>query len=63
MSESGLLLDKALNVQVDTSAKLWLHFETLDHLDELKLLVLHVRVLRSDFPQVLVDVVLKGLHN
>ena len=63
VSECGLLFDKAWNVQIDTSAKLWFHFKALDHLDELKLLVLHMRVLRPNFPQVLVDVVLKGLHN
>ena len=63
VGECGLLLDEACNVKVDTSAKLWLHFETLDHLDELELFVLHGRVLWPDFPQVLVDVVVKGLHN
>ena len=42
MSEWRLLLDEAWNVEVDASAKLWLDLEALDHLDELKLLVLHV---------------------
>ena len=63
MWEWGLLLDKAWNVQVDADAKLWFDLETLDHLDELVLFLAHGRVLRPNFPQVLVDIVVKGLHN
>ena len=57
-SERRLLLAKAWDVKVDTSAQLGLDLVALDHLHDLPLLLIGLRVVRADLSQVLVDVVL-----
>ena len=56
--EGGLLFAEAWDLHVDSGAQLGLHLEALDHLDHLALLLVDLRKVGADLPQVLVDVVL-----
>ena len=56
--EGRLLLAEAWDVEVDARTQLGLDLHALDHLDYLPLLLVGLRVVWSDLPQVLVDVVL-----
>ena len=63
VGKGRLFLDKTWNVHVDAAAHLWLNFKAFDHLDKLILFLSGGRVLRSNLPQVLIDIVVKSLHN
>ena len=62
--EGNSLLSKTLNILVDTALNLWLDFVSLDHLDNLLLLLVHGRVLGTNLLQTLIDIVLEtGTHS
>ena len=56
-SEGGLLLTQAWDLHVDASAQFSLHFESLDHLDDLALLLVDLREVGAYLSQVHVEVV------
>ena len=58
-TESDLLLSEALDVFVDSALKLGLDLVSLDHLNNLLLLFIYGTVFGTDFPQALVDIVVK----
>ena len=60
--EGDFLLAQAWNVHVDPTLHLRFDFGSFDHLDELELLLSSSRVLRTNFPKILVDVVVEGIH-
>ena len=60
--EGILLLAKAWNVHVDSTHKLRFNLVPFDELDKLELFLSGRRVLRTNFPKILVDVVVEGIH-
>ena len=54
----SLLLAEAWDLHVHSCSELGLDLETFDHLNNLALLLVSLRVVRANLPQVLVDVVL-----
>ena len=61
-SKRILLFAEAWNIHVDSTLEFCRNFLTLYHLDELELFLSGLRVLRTNFPKILVDVVVKGVH-
>ena len=56
-SECNLLLSKSLNILVDSALKLWLDFHSLNHLNNLLLLLIDRAVSGTDLSKTLVDIV------
>ena len=56
--EGSFLLAEAWDVKIDSCSKLGFDLETLDHANDLALLLIRCREVRSDLPKILVDVVL-----
>ena len=56
-SEGSLLLAEAWNLHVHSCSELGLDLETFDHLNNLALLLVSLRVVRSDLTEVLINVV------
>ena len=60
--EGDFLLAQAWNVHVDSTHKLGFNLVSFDELDKLELFLSGRRVLRTNFPKILVDVVVEGIH-
>ena len=57
-SKRGLLLAKAWDIEIDAGAKLSFDLKSLDHRNDLALLFIRNRVVRSKLAEVLCDIVL-----
>ena len=60
-SKGPSLLSQALDVLVDSALHLWFDLESLNHLNDLLLLLIDRAVLSADFSKTLIDIVLETL--
>ena len=59
-SEGDLFLPETLDILVNSALDLWLHLVSLDHLDDLLLLLVDGGVLSADLLETLVDIVVES---